>query len=131
MDKSEYADVSKLHESSNYDFLMQPLDSPLILNRILSSSGDRVIAAGFHKVCYETICVVDTNARPQEKWAALRELNEELSTRAFRQGIDLTHAAISPIGFDKRLLQLGWKPDRDGCRLWSLETNEVCNKSSE
>ena len=99
------------------------LDSPLILNKLVSiDASATIIAAGLHRVCYETCVLVNPSARPQEKWAALRELNHALSTRAYEQGLDITHASVPPIGFEKRLLQLGWVPDRPGWRLWSLET---------
>jgi hypothetical protein len=123
------ADIGRLeqiHSGAGIDYSFPCLDSPLFINRIVSASGGKIVAAGLHKVCYETFVLVDPNARPQEKWAALREVNDELSTRAYRQGLDLTHASVPPIGFDKRLLQLGWSKDRENWALWSRETNALC-----
>jgi hypothetical protein len=118
--------VQAIHKMAGYDYQFPDLAHPLFLNRIVSTIGDRILAAGLHRICYETFALVDPEARPQEKWAALRELNGELSTRAYWQGLDLTHASVPPIGFDRRLTQLGWSPDREGWRLWSRETNAIC-----
>lgn len=123
--QSDIERLKDIHRAAGIDYQFPPLHSPLFVNRIVSMAGANIVAAGLHKVCYETFAVVDPNARPQEKWAALRELNDELSTRAYWQGLDLTHASIPPIGFDKRLLQLGWSPDRDGWALWSRQTNAI------
>lgn len=119
-----------IHCAAGYTFDCPDFSSPLMLNGIVSLSGDTVVASGWHKVCYETVALVNPEATPQEKWAALKEIDSELSTRAFQQGLDIVHAAVSPIGFDKRLLQLGWVPFPDGSKLWSRKTNEVSNKSS-
>ena len=120
---SDLERLKEIHTQAGYDYLFPDLSSPLFLNRIISVNGAKILAAGLHRICYETFALVDPNARPQEKCAALRELNEELSTRAYWQGLDMTHASIPPIGFDRRLRELGWNPDREGWRLWSQDTD--------
>lgn len=122
--------MRNIHRAARYTFDCPDFSSPLMLNGIVSLSGDTLIASGWHKVCYETVALVNPDATPQEKWAALREIDSELSTRAFRQGLDIVHAATSLTGFDKRLLQLGWVPFPDGSKLWSRKTNETGNKPS-
>lgn len=128
-----FGDISslcKMHREAKYDFDCPDFFSPLMLNKVVSAENGIIVASGWHKVCYETVALVNPDATPQEKWAALKEIDSELSTRAYRQGLDIVHAAVSPIGFDKRLLQLGWVPFPDGSKLWSRQTNEVSNKSS-
>lgn len=120
-----------IHARAQYSFDCPDFFSPLMLNKVVVSDGANIICSGWHKICYETIVLVNSNATPQEKWAALKEIDSELSTRAFRQGLDIVHAAVSPIGFDKRLLQLGWVPFPDGSRLWSRQTNEVSSQASK
>ena len=119
------AKLRLIHQASRIDYLFPDLENPLFVNKLVSVRDGKLIAAGLHRVCYETVALVDPHAAPQEKWAALGELNEALSTRAFWQGLDLTHASIPPIGFEKRLRRLGWEPDREGWRLWSRKTNAV------
>lgn len=129
LSSSDLEKLRLIHVSSGADYLFPDLDSPLFVNKLVSEQGGKLIAAGLHKVCYETFVLVDPKAGPREKWDALGELNEALATRAYWQGLDLIHASIPPIGFDKRLRQLGWEPDREGWRLWSRVTNAVSSKS--
>lgn len=130
MTDADIALLRGLHRSAGYSFDCPDFASPLMLNGIVSLAGDTLVASGWHKVCYETVALVNPKATPQEKWAALREIDSELSTQAFRQGLDIVHAATSLTGFDKRLLQLGWVPFPDGSKLWSRQTNETGSKSS-
>jgi hypothetical protein len=123
--------VEAIHRASGLDYKLPDITGPLFLNRIVSVNGSRIFAAALHHICYETWALVDPGARPQEKWAALRELNDELSNRAYAQGLDLTHASVPPIGFDRRLKLLGWEPDRDGWRLWSRTTNAIGRRPSK
>ena len=119
-----------IHAGAGYTFACPDFFSPLVLNKVVSTEGGIIVASGWHKVCYETVALVNPDATPQEKWAALREIDSELSTRAFRQGLDTVHAAVLPTGFDKRLLQLGWKSFPNGSKLWSRQTSEISHKSS-
>lgn len=120
------AKLRQIHASRGIDHLFPDLESPLAINKIVSVHDGKLIAAGLHLVCYETVAIVNPDATPQEKWTALKEINNDLATRAYRQGLDVTHAAVArSIGFDKRLRQLGWEPDRKGWRLWSRKTSEV------
>jgi hypothetical protein len=121
--ESDLPALRAIHQAQGIDYVFPDLTSPLFLNRLVSANGANIIAAGLHRICYETLVLVNPVARPQEKWAALRELNESLSTRAYWQGLNETHAAVPPIGFNRRLRQLGWLPDRDGWQLWTKETN--------
>lgn len=131
MQNEDIAAVIKAAKFSGLEYGNLSLESPLVINRIVSTrTNGTIIASGIHRICYETILVVQTASTPQEKWAALKEIDSELSTRAFQQGLDIVHAAVSPIGFDKRLLQLGWVPFPDGSKLWSRQTNETGSKSS-
>ena len=116
--------LADAHRKSGADYAFPDVFGPLFINRVVcENSSGTIFAAGLHRICYETFALVDPNARPQEKWAALRELDAALSTQAYKQGLDLTHASVPPIGFDKRLKQLGWSQDREGYRLWSRETH--------
>lgn len=127
------AKLRLIHASQEkFDADFPKLDSPLYVNQFVSVQNGKLIAAGLHKVTYETFVLVDPNARPQEKWTALGELNGALSTRAYQQGLDETFASVQrSIGFDKRLRQLGWSEDRPGWQLWSLKTNEVSGSPSD
>ena len=129
--EADIATLRDMHKRARYTFDCPDFASPLMLNGIVSLSGDMIAASGWHKVCYETVALVNPEATPQEKWAALKEIDSELSTRAFRQGLDIVHACTSPIGFDKRLLQLGWVPFPDGSKLWSRQTNEISSQASK
>ena len=127
LNQADLAELWRLHEAGGIDFKFPDLGDPLQLNAIVSVKGCIIVAAGLHKICYETCVLVNPNARPQDKWEALKELNAELSARAYWQGLDSVHAAVAPIkGFDRRMAQLGWEPDRSGWRLWSRLTNEKC-----
>lgn len=124
--QSDVAELTALHDLSGIDYKFPDLSSPLYLNRVVSVIGDKILAAGLHRICYETFVMVNPTARPQDKWEALKELDAELSRRAYWQGLDEVHAAVAPIRFDRRLRQLGWVPDRENWRLWSRQTNEKC-----
>jgi hypothetical protein len=132
MTEADIALLRDIHREASYSFDCPDFSSPLMLNGIVSLAGDIVAASGWHKVCYETVLLVNPKVTPQEKWAALKEIDSELSTRAFRQGLDIVHAAVSPIGnFDKRLIQLGWVPFPSGSKLWSRNTNETSSRTSK
>jgi hypothetical protein len=130
IESSDIPLIEAIHRASGLDYNLPDITGPLFLNRIVSTDGSNIVAAALHHICYETWALVDPGARPQEKWAALREINDELSNRAYWQGLDLTHASVPPIGFDRRLRLLGWEPDRDGWRLWSRPTNEIGRRPS-
>ena len=124
----DIAILRAIHLSSGIDYKFPDLAHPLFVNKIASWRDGKLIAAGLHKIAYETFVLVDPKATPQGKWAALKELNDQLAIRAYGQGLDETHAALPPIGFAKRMRQLDWSPDREGWQLWSRETNAVSGK---
>jgi hypothetical protein len=132
LEPSDIPTLARIHTAAGYTYPLPDITAPLFLNRIVSVTANGIVtAAGLHRICYETFVLVDPSQRPQEKWAALRELNAELSTRAYKQGLDMTHASVPPIGFDRRLRQLGWQPDLEGYRLWSRQTNAVSSQPGE
>jgi hypothetical protein len=54
----------------------------------------------------------------------MQTLQSSVLSEAYAKGLDEIHAAIPEIGFDKRLIQLGWLKDRSGWNLWSRSTLE-------
>ena len=125
LEGSDVDAVRKIHAASGLDYALPDLAHPLFVNKLVSEAEGRIIAAGLHRICYETFVLVNPAVQPGQKWTALRELNAALSDRAYWQGLDMTHASVPSIGFDKRLRQLGWSPDREGWRLWSRETHAI------
>lgn len=114
--------LRKIHADAGYDYEFPNLASSLFLNRVVATENGIVISAGMHRVCYETFLLVDPSRRPQVKWEAIKGVQNFLLTEAYLQGLDEIHASVPPIGFDRRLVQLGWTPDRPDWKLWSRRT---------
>ena len=55
--QSDLAELKKMHDKGGIDFEFPDFSSPLQVNRIVSAVGGIIVAAGLHKICYET-CVI-------------------------------------------------------------------------
>lgn len=113
-----------IHAAQGIDYAFPDLDSPLFfVKKVREVNGD-VRAALVLKLCAETFLLLG-DGRPQDKMTAMHELQEAVLDEAYRRGLDEIHAAIPEIGFDKRLVQLGWSRDRPGWNLWSKGTHAI------
>lgn len=118
----DFGQVAGFHADSGIDYRMPDLDSPLFPIKKVSEVNGQVVGALALRLCAETFLWLDRQRRPQEKLQTMKELQAAVLADAWKNGLDEIHAAIPPIGFDRRLKQLGWEPDRDGWVLWTRRT---------
>jgi hypothetical protein len=118
----DYAILQGIHAAQGIDYAFPDLDSPLFFCKKVRVVNGDVRAALVLKLCAETFLLLG-DGRPQDKMTAMHELQQAVLGEAYRRGLDEIHASIPTIGFDKRLVQLGWSRDRPGWNLWSRRTS--------
>lgn len=118
---ADYAALRELHARQGIDYAFPDLESPLFFCRKVREVDGRIDAALVLKLCAETALLLGDSG-PQSKMAAMRELQQAVLAEAWDRGLDEIHAAIPEIGFDRRLVQLGWAKDRPGWNLWTRST---------
>lgn len=119
---TDYARLRRMHARQGIDYAFPDLDSPLFFCRKVLVVDGEIRAALVLRLCAETSLLLESSCGPQEKMAAMRELQQAVLKEAYDRGLDEIHAAIPEIGFDRRLRQLGWERDRSGWNLWSRST---------
>lgn len=118
---SDKAALEQIHRARGIDYIFPDLENPLFLVKKVAEIDGRVQGALVLKGCAETMLLLE-KGKPQDTFAAMRELQEVVLREAYAKGLDEIHAAVPEIGFDKRLLQLGWEKDRPGFHLWTRST---------
>jgi hypothetical protein len=120
-DKEALADM---HEKQGIDYKFPDIDAPLFfVKKVLTDESGKIKSALVLRICAETMLLMDPEQEPQEKLTEMQELQSSVLNEAYKQGLDEIHAAIPEIGFDKRLIELGWSKDRPGFHLWTRATN--------
>ncbi len=120
----DLAALKALHAAQGIDYEFPDLSSPLFFVKKVFTDGDNIRAALVLKICAETMLLIDGQQGPQEKLTEMQILQSSVLSEAYEKGLDEIHASIPEIGFDKRLLQLGWLKDRPGWNLWTRSTHE-------
>jgi hypothetical protein len=121
---SDRAALEAIHEAQGLDYRFPDIDGPLFLVRKVLEIDGKVVASLVLKICAETMLLLDGQQGPQDKLTEMQTLQSSVLSEAYAKGLDEIHAAIPEIGFDKRLIQLGWLKDRSGWNLWSRSTLE-------
>ena len=121
---SDRASLEAIHEAQGLDYKFPDIDGPLFLVRKVLEIDGKVVASLVLKICAETMLLLDGQQGPQDKLTEMQTLQSSVLSEAYAKGLDEIHAAIPEIGFDKRLIQLGWLKDRSGWNLWSRSTLE-------
>lgn len=119
---SDFAAIKMFHVESGIDYLMPELDAPLFPVKKVCEVEGQVVGALALRLCAETFLWLDQQRRPQEKMQIMCDLQAEVLAEAWKNGLDEISASVPSIGFDRRLRQLGWLPDREGWRLWTRST---------
>jgi hypothetical protein len=119
----DYAVLRRIHAAQGIDYAFPDLDDPLFFVKKVYELDGVVHSALVLKLCAETSLLLGSSG-PQQKMAAMQELQQAVLNEAFLRGLSEIHAAVPEIGFDKRLRQLGWSRDRPGWNLWSRSTLE-------
>lgn len=114
--------VKMFHVESGIDYQMPNLDGPLFPVKKVCEVEGQVVGALALRLCAETYLWLDQQRRPQEKLQTMKALQSEVLAEAWKNGLDEISASVPSIGFDRRLRQLGWLPDREGWRLWTRRT---------
>ena len=116
--------LAAIHEAQGLDYKFPDVDGPLFfIKKVLVDESGKIVAAVILRICAETMLLIDPEQEPQEKLTEIQELQSSVLKEAYKQGLDEIHAAIPEIGFDKRLIQLGWSKDRPGFHLWTRATH--------
>jgi len=120
--QADFGPIEHFHADSGIDYRMPDLGGPLFPIKKVAELDGQVAGALALRLCAETFLWLDKQRRPQEKMQIMRDLQTEVLAEAWKNGLDEIHAAIPPIGFDRRLKQFGWEPDRNGWVLWTRRT---------
>lgn len=118
-------ELERIHEQQGLDYQFPDLESPLFLVKKVFCRGDKVVAGLVLKVCAETMLLLDGEQGPQDKLTEMQMLQSSVLSEAYQKGLDEIYAAIPEIGFDKRLVRLGWQKDRPGWHLWTRSTHDA------
>ncbi len=129
--ESDLETIKEIHRKSGLDYKLPDFSNPLILNKLIFEKNDTIIASVLHRACLETCLMVNPEAKAKDKWDAIQKLDVEMASRAYWLGFDEVHASVPAIGFDRRLRQVGWFPDREGWTLWSRGTDARSTEPSE
>lgn len=122
-------ELEQIHRQLGIDYQFPNLENPLFFVRKVLETNGRVHAALVLKVCAETYLLLG-EGKPQDRFLAMKLLQDSVLAEAYSKGLDEIHAAIPEIGFDKRLAQLGWEKDRPGWNLWTRSTFAIGSKPS-
>lgn len=117
--------LEAMHREQGIDYRFPDLRSPLFFVKKVREAGGRIDSALVLKLCAETSLLLGNmpgRSGPQSKMAAMHELQQAVLSEAYGRGLDEIHAAIPEMGFDKRLVELGWSRDRPGWNLWTRST---------
>jgi hypothetical protein len=116
--------LQAIHKAQGIDYEFPDVDGPLFfIKKLLVDESGKIKAALVLRICAETMLLMDPEQEPQEKLTEMQELQSSVLNEAYKQGLDEIHAVIPEIGFDKRLIQLGWEKDRPGWNLWTKATH--------
>jgi hypothetical protein len=124
---SDNAQLRVIHQIQGLDYIFPDLESPLFFLKKVCEVDGRIVGALVLRLCAETELLLGRfpgRSGPQDKMTVMQELQQAVLRDAYSRGLDEIHAAIPEIGFDKRLVQLGWSRDRPGWNLWSRTTTE-------
>lgn len=113
--------LEEIHKARAIDYIFPDLEHPLFFVKKVAEVNGHVQGALVLKGCAETMLLLE-KGKPQDTFTAMRELQEVVLREAYAKGLDEIHAAVPSIGFDKRLKQLGWSPDRPDFHLWTRST---------
>jgi hypothetical protein len=123
--KEDLEAIKKIHEEQGLDYALYDLNSPLCLVKKVQVVDGQVVGCMFLRLTAETVLVV--SGSPVAKMGAMRELQPEVLSEAYRKGLDEVHCTVPPSilsRFVKRLKQLGWSQDRSGWVLFSRSTKD-------
>lgn len=116
--------LAAIHEAQGLDYKFPDVDGPLFfVKKVLVDESGKIMAALVLRICAETMLLMDPEQEPQEKLTEMQELQSSVLSEAYKQGLDEIHASVPEIGFDKRLIQLGWEKGRSGWHLWTRATH--------
>jgi hypothetical protein len=118
------AALEAIHEAQGIDYQFPDIDGPLFfIKKVLVDESGKIVAAGVLRICAETMLLIKPEQEPQEKLTEIQDLQSSVLKEAYKQGLDDIHAMVPPIGFDKRLVQLGWEEGRPGWKSWEIKTH--------
>ena len=121
----EVNDIIRVHEQSGFNYRFPSFQgNPLFpIQRTVSMNG-RFVAASLVKVEAEVYLFMNhTVGTPEDRWEALKNLHEDVITKARDIGFDQLYCVLPPEiekSFAPRLRQLGWEADR-GWTKYTLE----------
>ena len=114
-------ELKQIHGQLGIDYQFPNLDHPLFFVRKVLETNGTVQGALVLKVCAETYLLLG-EGKPQDRFLAMKLLQDSVLAEAYLKGLDEIHAAIPDIGLNKRYAQLGWVKDRPGWNLWTRST---------
>lgn len=118
----DVAALRAIHGRQGIDYAFPELSDALVFVKKVKVDEGGIAGAGVLKLCAEAMLLLEPGRRPEEKLETVRQLQAAVLAEARTRGLDAVHAAIPEIGFDKRLVQLGWEKDRPGWHLWTRRT---------
>lgn len=123
-------ELEQIHRESGLDYKFPNLNHPLFFVRKVLEINGKVHSALVLRGAAETYLFLGKD-EPRARFLAMETLQGSVLAEAYRNGMDEIHAAIPEIGFDKRLMQLGWEKDRPSFHLWTRSTLAIGTESSK
>lgn len=129
LEEKDFAAVRAMHEAQGIDYRLPALDSPLlIVRKTVRDERGKVVGACLLRLTAETMLILAPEMHAREKMDAIEALQPEVEAAAWAMGLNEIEARIEVTTeeiFRKRLLQLGWVPDRDNWHPW---TKTLCDQ---
>lgn len=117
--------LRRLHEGSGFDYRFPSLGSPLFAVKRVGLADNKVVIASVVKVEAEAYLWLDHEwGTPEERFAAVRQINDDIKDRSARIGFDQLYAVLPPEiadSFGPRLEEMGWLKSRP----WPRFTMEI------
>lgn len=123
----DFEEIKRIHEQGGLDYKTPDVGSPLFIVKKVMEVHGRVVCAALFRVEVETYLLLDKESGldPEQNMAVLRALQAESMNALWLQGVDNAVCWVPEDVekyFAKRLIELGWTPDRSGWHSWTRMT---------
>lgn len=125
--ENDRAQIERIHAHMGMDYRLPDISSPLMVARKCVTVDEEIVAACALRIEAETMLWVRPDIDPRAKIVAIRALNHEILSAAWKMGLTSLVAWIPETvesKFRRRLNELGWKRDRSGWHSWSREIRD-------
>lgn len=123
----DYPAIQRIHAEMGMDYALPELDGALFfVKKVTVDENDNVIGACFLRIAAECYLWLSPELSPRDKVSTMSAMQPEVLSAAWQNGLDFVEARIPveiEVRFQKRLRLMGWSPNRDGWRPWTVNTH--------